>query len=166
MTVTLAEVQWFRTLDEARPKIREDCEEGHRPCPWAACKYNLLIDVIEGGAIVFNAKIRRREGRGRAIVAKPYADEQFLDALDDAIESWFDETKPRRESCALDVAARGGILLEEIADEMIVTRERIRQIEARGLRLLKANGLLLHYAPDWYLDEDDELDHIDIAVTP
>jgi len=37
------------------------------------------------------------------------------------------------ETCALDVAERGGITLEEVGEIMNLTRERIRQVEVRGL---------------------------------
>jgi Sigma-70, region 4 len=36
-------------------------------------------------------------------------------------------------TCALDVAEKGGITLEEVGDIMNLTRERIRQVETRGL---------------------------------
>jgi DNA-directed RNA polymerase sigma subunit (sigma70/sigma32) len=42
------------------------------------------------------------------------------------------------ESCALDIADRGGITLEEVGEIMNLTRERIRQLETRGLAKLKA----------------------------
>src|SRR5690606_11104824 len=42
-----------------------------------------------------------------------------------------------RETCALDVAERGGITLEEVGEVMNLTRERIRQVEVRGLLKLK-----------------------------
>lgn len=41
------------------------------------------------------------------------------------------------ETCALDVADRGGITLEEVGHIMNLTRERIRQVEVRGLEKLK-----------------------------
>lgn len=41
------------------------------------------------------------------------------------------------DTCALDVAGRGGITLEEVGDIMNLTRERIRQVEVRGLIKLK-----------------------------
>lgn len=37
------------------------------------------------------------------------------------------------DTCALDVADRGGITLEEVGHVMNITRERVRQIETRGL---------------------------------
>jgi len=41
------------------------------------------------------------------------------------------------ETCALDVADRGGITLEEVGEIVNLTRERIRQVEVRGLLKLK-----------------------------
>lgn len=41
------------------------------------------------------------------------------------------------ESCALDVADRGGVTLEEVGSILNVTRERIRQMETRALWHLK-----------------------------
>ena len=40
-------------------------------------------------------------------------------------------------SCALDVAEKGGITLEEVGAIMNLTRERIRQVETRGLLKLR-----------------------------
>lgn len=48
------------------------------------------------------------------------------------------------ETCALDVAERGGVTLEEVGAIMNLTRERIRQVEATGLEKLR--------------DGEDELD--------
>jgi hypothetical protein len=41
------------------------------------------------------------------------------------------------ETCALDVAERGGVTLEEVGDIMNLTRERIRQVEVTGLEKLR-----------------------------
>lgn len=48
------------------------------------------------------------------------------------------------ETCALDVAERGGITLEEVGDIMNLTRERIRQVEVSGLDKLKGGDVPLH----------------------
>ncbi len=40
-------------------------------------------------------------------------------------------------TCSLDVAEKGGITLEEVGEIMNLTRERIRQVEVRGLIKLK-----------------------------
>jgi hypothetical protein len=44
------------------------------------------------------------------------------------------------ETCSLDVAERGGITLEEVGEIMNLTRERIRQVEVRGLIKLKMSS--------------------------
>lgn len=44
------------------------------------------------------------------------------------------------ETCALDVAERGGVTLEEVGAIMNLTRERIRQVEASGLEKLRDDG--------------------------
>lgn len=45
-----------------------------------------------------------------------------------------------RHSCALDVAQTGGTTLEEVGEILNLTRERIRQVEVRGLLKLKEEG--------------------------
>ena len=40
-------------------------------------------------------------------------------------------------SCALDLAEKGGMTLEEVASRLNVVRERVRQVEERALRTLK-----------------------------
>ena len=42
-----------------------------------------------------------------------------------------------QETCALDVADRGGITLEEVGALLNLTRERIRQVELSGLQKLR-----------------------------
>lgn len=45
-----------------------------------------------------------------------------------------------KHSCALDVAEQGGITLEEVGEILNLTRERIRQVEVRGLFKLQEAG--------------------------
>lgn len=52
------------------------------------------------------------------------------------------------DTCSLDVADRGGITLEEVGEILNLTRERIRQVEVRGLLKLKMIG------PDGDFDSD------------
>lgn len=47
---------------------------------------------------------------------------------------------PDQETCALDLADRGGMRLQEIADVLGVTRERVRQIEKRAKAKLAAGA--------------------------
>ena len=42
------------------------------------------------------------------------------------------------ETCALDIADRGGITLEEVGEIMNLTRKRVRQVETTGLDKLAA----------------------------
>ena len=50
------------------------------------------------------------------------------------------EVDEMKDTCALDVADRGGITLEEVGEILNLTRERIRQVEVRGLLRLKMDG--------------------------
>ena len=45
-----------------------------------------------------------------------------------------------KDTCSLDVADRSGITLEEVGEILNLTRERIRQVEVRGLLKLKMVG--------------------------
>ncbi len=90
-----------------RPKVREECTGGPRPCPFVSCKHHLYIDVsARTGAIKLN----------------------FPD-----LEVW-----EMGESCALDIADRGGTTLEDVGAIMNLTRERIRQVEVKALAKLEA----------------------------
>lgn len=53
-----------------------------------------------------------------------------------------------KETCSLDVADRGGITLEEVGEILNLTRERIRQVEVRGLLRLKMEGVGDGFDPD------------------
>ncbi|OGQ84981.1 MAG: DNA-binding protein [Deltaproteobacteria bacterium RIFOXYA12_FULL_58_15] len=44
------------------------------------------------------------------------------------------------ETCALDVAERGGITLEEVGEILNLTRERIRQLEVTALEKMKSGA--------------------------
>lgn len=60
-----------------------------------------------------------------------------------------------RESCALDVADRGGSTLEEVGELFNLTRERIRQVELKGLGKLRPELRLVGS-----LEREDEVDMV------
>lgn len=110
-----------------KEEIRQGAElfpfvaEGRRPCTRAECR---------GGE------------RPCAFVSCKY--HLFLDVNPDTgsiklnfphLEVW-----EMNETCALDVAERGGITLEEVGEIMNLTRERIRQVEVRGLTKLRLSA--------------------------
>jgi hypothetical protein len=97
----------YPEADYDKPRVRSECADGPRPCPFVSCKYHLYIDVsARTGAIKLN----------------------FPD-----LEVW-----DLGESCALDVADRGGTTLEDVGAIMNLTRERIRQVEVKALAKLEA----------------------------
>lgn len=57
------------------------------------------------------------------------------------------------ESCALDVADRGGATLEEVAEALGTTRERVRQIEEKAIR--KALAVWTELEPDALVEARD-----------
>jgi hypothetical protein len=91
----------YPETDHDRPRKREECVGGERPCPYVSCQYHLYLDVTEAGSIKVN----------------------FPD-----IEVW-----EMRETCALDIADRGGMTLEDVGELMNLTRERTRQIETAAM---------------------------------
>ncbi|HSO35084.1 MAG TPA: sigma factor-like helix-turn-helix DNA-binding protein [Labilithrix sp.] len=103
-----------------KPKVRADCAQGERACPFVSCKHHLYLDVsARTGAIKLN----------------------FPD-----LEVW-----EMTETCALDVADRGGTTLEDVGTIMNLTRERIRQVEVSGLAKLEALSDM--YSLREYVDE-------------
>lgn len=64
------------------------------------------------------------------------------------------EVSEMAETCSLDIADRGGVTLEEVGVIMNLTRERIRQLEVKGLAKLKALNELA--ALQDFLDEPSD----------
>jgi len=52
------------------------------------------------------------------------------------------------ETCALDIAEKGGITLEEIGGLMNLTRERVRQLENDAMQKIQQLGLDVPVMPD------------------
>ena len=106
--------------DLPRPRVRGDCIDGPRPCPWVSCTEH----AIHGALMT------------RSVGAE----------IDDDAALALLESMPS--TCTLDVADAGGGTLEEISDLWGVTRERIRQLEGKALRALPRRTEHLHDALD------------------
>ena len=92
----------------SRPQTRDECKDGHRPCPWVSCRHHLALEITPAGVRLM---------------------------LPENPAEWADLP-----TCALDVAERNseGITLERVGEAINVTRERVRQIEARAMRKARA----------------------------
>jgi hypothetical protein len=117
-----------------RPATRGDCLAGGinaaRPCPWVSCAQHLALYV--------------HEGSGNVKVTSPGLDgEPDLDAM--------------RDTCALDVADRGGETLDEVGAATNLTRERIRQLESVALRALRALPMTCELADVEHTDSRGEV---------
>ncbi len=114
-----------------RPKTRGECLSGEgaqRPCAFTSCAYHLLLDVDPScGSIKINHP-----------------------PTDDSDEALVAVLLAMPDTCALDVADRGGITLEECGVRANLVRERVRQLETDAL--VKAMTRVPHAAE--YLRED------------
>ena len=90
--VPVDEVVEAALADIARPKTRGECQGGQRPCPWVACRHNLLIEISEHDAITFNAGrgMTWRGAKPRGLT--PRSSAQRVDQVVDlAVQWWNDE---------------------------------------------------------------------------
>jgi Sigma-70, region 4 len=121
----------------ARPLTRGDCspsdEGGHhaRPCPYVSCKYHLALDVAKNGSLKINW---------------PAPD----------LDGFVANIGRMKETCALDVADRGELTLEEIGGLLNVTRERIRQLEHRLLIRLRTSESTARALGEKFMDVDGD----------
>lgn len=123
--------------DPEAPRTRSACAGMPRPCPAIACARNLLLDVNHKGLPVVDGKtyqagVTRGSNHGWQEV-----EEAVFRALAEAAEQ-------ARATCADDIAERGGLTRAEVAQELGLTRERIRQIEQGALAKLRASSLAEH----------------------
>jgi hypothetical protein len=110
--LTLARALYPEAARRRLPVVRDDCVDGERPCPFVSCRHHLFLDVSPAtGAIKIN----------------------FPDLCDADGGIRFEEMP---ETCALDVADRGGATSDRVAVMTNLTRERVRQIEASASAVL------------------------------
>lgn len=118
--------------DLTRPRTRGECQGGPRPCPWVSCEHHLARASVERHA--HTERVNESED--------PWHIRRITDRRERALDLYVEELAARveagelPETCALDLADRGGMTLEEVGDVLECTRERIRQIEAKALKKL------------------------------
>lgn len=121
-----------------RPVTRADCAHVPRPCPFVTCKYNLSIDVTPAGAIsVGTMRIESLPEKATAERTERFVDLVSSHLLDVG------------HSCALDEADGEGLTLHEVGNMVGVTRERIRQIEAKAMRRMRQSGVAIRRLREW-----------------
>lgn len=115
---TRTEIESFPWDEYQRPKIRRDCLRA--------------LDAGDGGPDGANAE------RPCPWVSCRYHLAIDVDRTNGHVKLNFPslELDQLPETCALDIADRGGGTLEEVGSAMNVTRERIRQLESHGLHVL------------------------------
>ena len=106
-----------RALRAERPRVRGDCAEGPRPCPWASCRYHLYGDLFKnstGGIDGAPSTYWRKNKHGLEVWDMP-------------------------ETCALDVADKNGdgVTQDAIAKLLGATHQRVSQVEARAMKKVR-----------------------------
>lgn len=137
----------FIDPESGKPRIRWECKQGPRPCPWMSCRYNTVIDDIRLSAdgkeahISVGAKNKRGKGLLRA------SDEKVL-------ELWESYAERGVSNCVLDhVENEHCMTLEEVGQVYGLTRERIRQVEYKGLKRVAKKDRILGRILSDNLDE-------------
>lgn len=99
------------TEEYERPRTRDECRDGPRPCPFVSCRHHLYLEVMTENA--------HRKFKGAVRL-------NFADVAPDELERM-------PETCSLDVADHGTCVDEEIGELMNLSRERVRQIRERAM---------------------------------
>lgn len=131
------------TIDAPPPRPRRRlplAERYQRPGRFAAADWDALAEVQDDADLFRGPRPKTRGdcvGGERPCPWVACKHHLYLDVLKGqvVINIPIDGDLPE-ESCALDVADKGGVTLEEIGASMLLTRERVRQIEAKALRKL------------------------------
>ena len=65
-------------VELARPRVRADCVEVPRPCPFVGCRYNLYLDVSSYGALRSNFTEWDPDGLDPSMCALDHAEQGGL----------------------------------------------------------------------------------------
>lgn len=96
-----------------KPRTRAECMSMPRPCPFVSCRYHRYMDVNT-----------EKKGSQIKLNFPDVLDYTHLDA--DGLEH----------TCILDLAEEGTRTLDEVGELLNLTRERVRQIEAKAIKKL------------------------------
>jgi hypothetical protein len=107
------------------PDTRGDCKDGVRPCPLVSCRHHLLLDVASDGRLY------------RTLPFDEHSSDSILEAL-----------VAMPETCALDVADRGGLFEKEVAEILNLRHTQLADIEARAQQKIRHGGHDLHEHPE------------------
>lgn len=111
------------------PESRSECIDGPRPCPLVSCRFHLLLDVASDGRL--------------------YRARNFDE---DATESILEALRAMPETCALDVADRGGTTSRDIGEMMGVRRDTVETMISTAARSLDHHEFDEHEHPeDFYV---------------
>lgn len=124
------------TSELTRPQTRGDCAKGPRPCPWVSCAHHLALDV--GDSEKRGDALRSPTWEGAVITGQSSHDTflAFANSVTDALEGM-------PYTCSIDAAEASEWTGDDIAEMLGVSRQRVQQIEAKGLALLKPKVLKL-----------------------
>jgi hypothetical protein len=100
------------------PETRGECRGGARPCPMVSCRYHLLLDVAEDGRLFVSRDINEHD-----------------------TDSIIDTLREMAETCALDVAERGGVTLEDAAEILGVGTSSVEKTQISAARAIRACGI-------------------------
>lgn len=98
------------SLVAERPKLRADCVDGPRPCPWVGCRHHLFLDVRETGSIKFNFPDVAVEDMTRPTCSLDLADEGGLSL--EAVGSAMNLTRERARQIEVRTLRRLNVLRE------------------------------------------------------
>ncbi len=105
-------------LDAERPKIRQDCINGPRPCPWIMCRWHTIWMINDSSKPIILGGQKPRH--------------PIMKLSDDDILLMIANMKC---TCLMDVMDQAGLILEDIGDILGMTRERVRQIQGHTKKM-------------------------------
>lgn len=104
------------------PTTRSHCFPGERPCIWIRCRHHMIWVRLN-----YNDRPTPKDREKLADACLKGMDQR------DAVGLIF----RMKETCTLDAQRNGPLTLEQVGACLAVTRERVRQIEDKGLRKMQ-----------------------------